>query len=376
MILMNTIPMSLYIHIPWCIKKCPYCDFNSHVARQELPETQYLEALVTDFKEQLSYLQHRQIKTIFIGGGTPSLMPANFYRQLLHEIAPYLATGVEITLEANPGVIDRAHFEGYYNAGINRISLGIQSLQPQKLKYLGRMHSDNDAIQAIKLVKDCGFTNFNCDLMFGLPEQRIEDALADLQGIIDEQPSHLSWYQLTIEPNTHFYRRPPTLPASDYIFEMQQQGQQLLAHYGYHQYEISAYAQHNKQCLHNLNYWQFGDYIGIGAGAHGKITLSDQSILRTEHHKNPKIYMHTANHVQQHLVPKEQRLFEFMLNALRLYQPIAFELAYQRCAIARNELLHALQKSIDDELITYDETTLQLTQRGKQFVDDILLELT
>lgn len=373
---MNSIPLSLYIHIPWCIKKCPYCDFNSHVARQELPEAQYLNALVTDFKQQLSYLQHRLIKTIFIGGGTPSLMPAHFYQQLLAEIHPYLVKNAEITLEANPGVIDSKHFSGYKKAGINRLSLGIQSLQTQKLKYLGRMHSNTDALRAIQLITDCGFTNFNCDLMFGLPQQSITEALTDLQQVLKQKPTHLSWYQLTIEPNTHFYRRPPILPASDYIFEMQQQGQRVLADHGFQQYEISAYAHAQKQCQHNLNYWQFGDYIGIGAGAHGKITLGDGKIIRTEHVKSPKLYMHTAACVKQHTVNPDHYLFEFMLNALRLYQPITFTHITERCGLSRTDVLNALQKPIADQLMNYDKEALHLTSRGQWFIDDILVTLT
>lgn len=376
MTLMNAIPISLYVHIPWCIKKCPYCDFNSHVARRELPESHYLEALVADFKQQLSYLDGRQIKTIFIGGGTPSLMSADFYQQLLANIRPYMAAAAEITLEANPGAIDSTHFAGYRDAGINRLSIGIQSMQTDKLKYLGRMHSAEQARAAISLAKRCGFERLNCDLMFGLPQQTIADALCDLQAVIDLKPSHLSWYQLTIEPNTYFYRHPPKLPHDDYIFEMQQQGQHLLAEAGFQQYEISAYAQANDHCQHNLNYWLFGDYLGIGAGAHGKITRSDGTLIRTEHHKNPQIYMQTATHVQQQPIEDAQKIFEFMLNALRLYQAIAFTMIEERIGIDAASIMKALQPAIEQQLLEHDNTQFWLTPTGYRFVDEIMLLLT
>ena len=371
-----SIPISLYIHTPWCLKKCPYCDFNSHVARQKIPENAYLNALISDFHQQLFYLQNRQIETIFIGGGTPSLLSPEFYQALLTEISPYLKPDAEITLEANPGTIDfnSDKFARYRELGINRLSLGVQSLQSQKLKYLGRMHSSEDAIQAIAYAKAAGFDNFNCDLMFGLPDQSIDDALEDLQGIIDHAPTHLSWYQLTIEPNTHFYRRPPTLPESDYIFDMQEQGQALLAQQGYQQYEVSAYAKENKRCQHNLNYWLFGDYIGIGAGAHGKITnLNNGIITRTEHHKNPTLYQ-TAKHKQitTREIPTAEVPFEFMLNALRLYQPIDFELFEKRTQIPKNEIIPILQSANEHQLLNLTEKQFALTQKGKRFVDDIV----
>ena len=371
-----SIPISLYIHTPWCLKKCPYCDFNSHVARQKIPENAYLNALISDFHQQLFYLQNRQIETIFIGGGTPSLLSPEFYQALLTEISPYLKPDAEITLEANPGTIDfnSDKFARYRELGINRLSLGVQSLQSQKLKYLGRMHSSEDAIQAIAYAKAAGFDNFNCDLMFGLPDQSIDDALEDLQGIIDHAPTHLSWYQLTIEPNTHFYRRPPTLPESDYIFDMQEQGQALLAQQGYQQYEVSAYAKEKKRCQHNLNYWLFGDYIGIGAGAHGKITdLNNGIITRTEHHKNPTLYQ-TAKHKQitTREISTAELPFEFMLNALRLYQPIDFELFEKRTQIPKNEIIPILQSANEHQLLNLTEKQFALTQKGKRFVDDIV----
>lgn len=374
---MNSIPISLYIHTPWCIKKCPYCDFNSHVARQDIPEKRYLTALITDLNQQLVYLQARQIQTVFIGGGTPSLLSPDFYQQLLERVRPHLHPNAEITLEANPGTIDFSSdkFQRYREIGINRLSLGIQSLQDSKLKYLGRMHSSDNAISAIQHAKASGFSNFNCDIMFGLTNQTIDEALTDLQQIIDQHPTHISWYQLTIEPNTHFHRRPPSLPDDDYIYAMQQQGQQLLDKNGYQQYEVSAYAKTNAQCQHNLNYWLFGDYIGIGAGAHGKITFSDHTVLRTEQHKNPKIYMETAHNPTVQPILTNQYLFEFMLNALRLKQAIPFDLIATRCFTTRSNVIKALDSAIKQQLITFDDSALQITDKGLLFGNDILLNL-
>lgn len=375
------IPISLYIHIPWCIKKCPYCDFNSHVARQEIPEKSYLHAVIVDFYEQVSYLEMRQINTIFIGGGTPSLMSSEFYRLLLAEINPYLAKNAEITLEANPGTIDftecsnNSKFHQYRELGINRLSLGIQSLQNDKLTALGRVHSQNEAIQAIRLAKKAGFDNFNCDLMFGLPNQTIDDALADLQEIIEHDPTHISWYQLTIEPNTHFSRKPPKLPDSDYLMEMQQLGQKLLTKHGYHQYEVSAYAKKNYQCQHNRNYWLFGDYLGIGAGAHGKITNPvTHDIIRTENHKHPKIYLDALKKQSQLIsVLKEQVIFEFLLNTLRLQESISFQLFEERCQLPEALLRKKLKKDVQNGFIDFTNEAFNVTEKGKWFIDEILI---
>lgn len=372
------IPISLYIHIPWCIKKCPYCDFNSHVARSEIPEHAYLQSLILDFKQQISYLENRQIETIFIGGGTPSLMSANFYAQLFVPIRPFLAPDAEITLEANPGTIDvyadnkqTNKLAQYREIGINRLSFGIQSLQNEKLQYLGRMHGKDEALMAIDLAHASGFDNFNCDLMFGLPHQSEADALADLQQIINKNPTHISWYQLTIEPNTHFYRRPPLLPSSDTIFDMQQQGIQLLAKHGYHQYEISAYARNHKFCQHNLNYWQFGDYLGIGAGAHGKVTRNSD-IVRTVTAKHPRLYLESKIKHQTKPIAKNELTFEFMLNALRLNQVVDFELFEQRTQLSREELNSTLNLLADKKLIQRTNHNFNLTAQGRLFINDVL----
>lgn len=372
-----TLPISLYIHIPWCIKKCPYCDFNSHVSRQEIPENAYLNTLIDDFSQQRGCLQGRHIQTVFIGGGTPSLMSAQFYDTLLETIAPNLAPSAEITLEANPGTIDYQSnkFRDYRSAGINRLSLGIQSLDNHKLKYLGRMHSRESAIQAIELAKESGFERLNCDIMYGLTQQTIEDALGDLKTIIALEPSHLSWYQLTIEPNTYFHRRPPTLPEDDTIFDMQIAGQTLLASHGYHQYEVSAYAKNGDTCQHNLNYWLFGDYIGIGAGAHGKITYPHHNIIRSEQHKSPTYYMERYIDPTQTPVPKQQYLFEFLLNACRLKQKIPYQLIRERCGIDPTIAKTVLSRAINDKLIYEFGDSFQLSDRGLLFINDILVDV-
>ncbi len=376
---MSIIPLSLYIHIPWCVKKCPYCDFNSHVTRQEIPEKLYLNALIDDFRTQTSYRQNREIKTVFIGGGTPSLLSPAFYHELMSVIQPYLAVDAEITMEANPGTIDTSDNKlmAYRALGINRISFGIQSLQNDKLSYLGRIHCKDDALQAIQLAKLAGFTRINADLMFGLPQQSIEDALKDLHAIIEQDLPHISWYQLTIEPNTHFYRRPPSLPDDDYIFEMQEQGQALLAKHGYEHYEVSAYAKPGYPCQHNLNYWLFGDYIGIGAGAHGKITDPiTHAILRTENLKNPTLYMEKKEEYRlTKIVPKEDNLLEFMLNALRLHQAIPFTLVEERCALTREYTWAKLKKSQEEGLLHIDKKSFQLSEKGRLFVNELLLHL-
>lgn len=267
-------PLSLYIHTPWCIHKCPYCDFNSHALRGQLPEEEYIHALLSDFKSQQYLIQNRSIQTVFIGGGTPSLFSASSYKLLFKELRAMTPfdNEIEITLEANPGTIEQDRFAAYRECGINRLSIGVQSFQNEKLKQLQRIHSSEQAIKAINHCREVGFDNVNIDLMFGLPNQTINDGLSDLLTAISLNPSHLSWYQLTLEPHTAFHQNPPVLPADETIWELQQQGQQLLKENAFIQYEISAYAKTNRACRHNLNYWEFGDYIGIGAGAHGKIT--------------------------------------------------------------------------------------------------------
>ncbi len=261
-------PLSLYIHLPWCVRKCPYCDFNSHEVKGDLPESFYVQALLDTLDHYLPLIQNRPLISIFFGGGTPSLFSGKSIDQILNGAAQRLsfALNIEITLEANPGTIDQARFSAFRQAGVNRLSLGIQSLQDEKLKTLGRIHDQAQAMHAISIAKEIGFDQMNLDLMYGLPDQSLDDAMSDLTQALSFSPSHLSWYQLTIEPNTLFYRHTPVLPPDDTIWEIQLAGQQLLNEKKFQQYEVSAYAKSNNTCLHNMNYWMFGDYLGIGAG--------------------------------------------------------------------------------------------------------------
>ncbi|MFT4862825.1 MAG: putative oxygen-independent coproporphyrinogen III oxidase, partial [Pseudohongiellaceae bacterium] len=286
-------PLGLYIHIPWCVRKCPYCDFNSHEAKTDIPEYSYVSKLLADFDHDYKFVQGRTIKSIFIGGGTPSLFSAQAFSRILdhlHKTAA-LAPGLEITLEANPGTAEANKFRGFFDAGINRLSIGVQSFSETNLKLLGRIHDGDQAKAAINIAVAAGFSNFNLDLMHGLPDQSEADALADLETAVGFKPNHLSWYQLTIEPNTAFYSKPPRLPSDDVLGDIQLAGEALLSSHGYDHYEVSAFSKPEFPSTHNLNYWRFGDYIGIGAGAHGKLTLTDGSIVRLRKHKQPKHYL-------------------------------------------------------------------------------------
>ena len=276
-------PLALYIHIPWCVRKCPYCDFNSHAASPTLPEEEYVDALLADLDQDLHAVHGRELSSIFFGGGTPSLFSAQALGRLLKGVEQRIrfAPDIEITLEANPGTFEQEKFTAYRALGINRLSIGIQSFQEQKLKALGRIHNGDEAIRAAGMARQAGFDNFNLDLMHGLPDQSLDDALGDLRQAIAMKPTHLSWYQLTLEPNTVFWNQPPVLPEDDTLWDIQEAGQALLAEHGYAQYEVSAYAQPGRAARHNLNYWSFGDFIGIGAGAHGKLSHPDGRILRT-----------------------------------------------------------------------------------------------
>ncbi len=321
-------PLSLYIHFPWCIKKCPYCDFNSHAVKNTLPEDAYIQALLKDLDSELPHVWGRTVQSIFMGGGTPSLISPTAMEQLLSGIRARLPLkpGAEITLEANPGSAEQQRFTGYRQAGINRLSIGIQSFNDQQLKNLGRVHNAAEGNRAAQAARDAGFDNFNLDLMFGLPEQTESQALEDLQQAISLQPAHLSWYQLTLEPNTLFHASPPILPDEDTKSAMQQAGQSQLAAHGYTQYEVSAYAQAGRSCYHNLNYWGFGDYIGIGAGAHGKITdggtghhPADAGKNATRRRTLTLPAQRPVSNGQRTLTPDEA-VFEFALNSLRLKQ--------------------------------------------------------
>ncbi len=374
---MNSIPLSLYIHMPWCVKKCPYCDFNSHATKGELPETQYIDSLLNDLKEKTKISGSRCIQTIFIGGGTPSLISASAYERLFKNIQDILqlAPNLEITIEANPGTVEQQRFNAYRSIGINRLSLGIQSFDDAHLGQLGRIHSAKTAKAAIISAKQAGFHNINLDLMYGLPNQSIQQAINDLQCALDYKPQHLSWYQLTLEPNTLFYKHPPSLPNDDITWEMQTTGQQFLSQYGYQQYEISAYCVDNNYCEHNLNYWRFGDYIGIGAGAHSKIS-SGSNILRLHNTKNPRFYMDKdrAFVTESKSIPQPERPLEFMMNNLRLNEAITYQLFQERTAIAVEKIFPSLRLLEKQNFIVIGPDAFQITPFGHRFLNEVLIQ--
>jgi len=370
-------PLSLYVHVPWCVQKCPYCDFNSHGQKGDIPEAEYVQHLIDDLKADLHLVQGRKIHSIFIGGGTPSLLTGDAYTRLLSEVDSLigLADNCEITLEANPGTVETGRFKEYVKAGINRISIGIQSLQSDKLKALGRIHGANEATYAAEQAKEAGLNSFNLDLMHGLPGQTLDDALSDLKQIIALDPPHISWYQLTIEPNTQFASKPPTLPQDETLWDIQEQGQALLAEAGYIQYEISGYAKPGYQCQHNLNYWRFGDYLGIGCGAHGKVTNAKTGIItRTEKVKHPrgymdmvKPYLYKSWHVEQ-----DDLAFEFFMNRFRLAEPCPIE---DYSALTNQPLQSqqaALNKAINTGLLIEKDGHWQVSLKGHRFLNDLL----
>lgn len=369
-------PLSLYIHTPWCIRKCPYCDFNSHTNKQ-IPEAAYLKALLSDFDSDQQHIQGRPLRSIFIGGGTPSLLSPAFYDSLLANIKDKIdwADDIEITMEANPGTVEQKSFAGYREAGINRLSLGIQSFDDQKLEALGRIHGGAEAQRAITIARQSGFDNFNLDLMHGLPGQTEQQALQDLDTALSYNPPHLSWYQLTIEPNTEFYSRPPSLPEDDDLWQIQEAGQALLKRHHLIQYEVSAYATDDNQAKHNLNYWQFGDYIGIGAGAHGKVstvTSSDQSIMRYQKTRQPDAYLKRIdNYKASHqLLASEDLPLEFLMNAMRLNQGVSESHYTKFTGLPIESLEPALSQARKDKLI--EPNRLQATEKGHLFLNQLL----
>ena len=374
---MTPIPLSLYIHIPWCVRKCPYCDFNSHQA-EHVPEEKYIQALLRDLESELPHIWGRPLESIFIGGGTPSLFTAKAIDQLmrgLRERLP-LRPNMEITMEANPGTFEQERFSEYRKAGINRLSIGVQSFNNQHLKKLGRIHDASEALTASSIAKKAGFSNYNLDLMFGLPNQNIQQALSDLQQAIDLQPTHLSWYQLTIEENTLFHHAPPILPEDDLLWDMQQQGQALLAEFSYQQYEVSAYAQKDRHCQHNINYWEFGDYLGIGAGAHGKLTMPDGVITRHGKYRHPDKYMQEALNgkprSQEKILTQKDLIFEFMLNAIRLKQGFNKEMFEHRTLMDFSSVESNVDKLIDDGLLIKIDKQYQTTNKGWAFINSIV----
>ncbi len=373
-------PLSLYIHIPWCVKKCPYCDFNSHPIDPAAPdfEQTYLHHLLIDLALQAKRQPQQELTSIFIGGGTPSVLSADFYHRLLDQVNTHypLSATIEITLEANPGTLDEQKFSGYRRAGINRISLGVQSFNQSHLQKLGRIHDANQAISAIEKLHLTGFDNFNIDLMHGLPDQTPEQAMLDLDTALAFEPPHLSWYQLTIEPNTKFYHQPPALPQDDILWAIQQQGETKLAGANLEHYEVSAYARSGHAARHNLNYWQFGDYLGVGAGAHGKRTEYDSqgrlTITRYQKTRQPDAYLKRIGHylARETTVSAEELPFEFMMNALRLKNGVATELFSQRTGLANSVIADSLSLGIQRGLLQANR--LVCTETGYRFLNETL----
>ncbi|WP_095647067.1 radical SAM family heme chaperone HemW [Pseudomonas indica] len=369
-------PLALYVHIPWCVRKCPYCDFNSHAAGPELPEEAYVDALLADLDADLSQVHDRRLTSIFFGGGTPSLFSAKALGRLLEGVERRVAfeDDIEITLEANPGTFEQAKFRDYRALGINRLSIGIQSFQEDKLKALGRIHDGGEAIRAADMARQAGFDNFNLDLMHGLPGQSLDEALADLRQAIALAPTHLSWYQLTLEPNTLFWSQPPQLPEDDILWDIQEAGQALLAAEGYAQYEVSAYARDGRRARHNLNYWTFGDFLGIGAGAHAKLSDPQGRIQRTWKTRLPKDYLNPEKPFQagERLLERDELPFEFLMNVLRLTEGVPAALFTQRTGLPLAELDKARHEAETRGLLQTDPQRLTATREGQLFLNDLL----
>ena len=398
-------PLTLYIHYPWCAKKCPYCDFNSHSATSDSKfnetfynkkrDKRYVDALLADLQQELPHVWGRGIQSIFIGGGTPSLIDPEQLHLLISQVAALmpLPPMVEITMEANPGTVDQVKFADFRQAGVNRLSMGIQSFDDQLLQAIGRIHNGRQAQQAIEKAQNAGFDNINLDLMYALPGQTVDMAIKDVRNALAFETSHLSHYQLTLEPNTFFAHHPPPLPDDDISYDMQLRCQDLLAEAGFQHYEISAYARNNQFCQHNLNYWQFGDYVGIGAGAHGKISdASQQRIIRRWKEKHPETYMEKAfssfespmnydenstNDHKSYMIGGQEQLsrqdigFEFMLNTSRLINGFATELFPKHTGLAINHIEKGLKKALELELIEWDLHHIRPTERGLRYLNEL-----
>lgn len=367
-------PLGLYVHLPWCLRKCPYCDFNSHELKTDLPAEDYCAALIADLEEDLPLAWGRTVTSVFIGGGTPSLFSGPIIEQLLSQLRALipLAPGAEITLEVNPGTIERDSFEAYAEAGINRVSLGVQSFDDALLKAIGRIHGSEEVNASLKALHQSPISNFNIDLMFGLPDQSLRQAQRDVSWAIESGATHVSHYQLTLEPNTLFAARPPALPEADACWEMQESCAGLLETAGFEQYEVSAWAQPGAVCAHNLNYWKFGDYLGIGAGAHSKLTLPSQStIVRQVKVRHPTRYLAGKRMAQQKNIEPADRIFEFFLNALRLRDGISRQEFEQRTALSWLEVADVLESSCADGLLESVGGGVRPTALGWRFVNDL-----
>jgi oxygen-independent coproporphyrinogen-3 oxidase len=374
-----TPPLSLYIHIPWCVRKCPYCDFNSHAVRDAIPESAYLDALSADLEQELPGVWGRTVQSIFLGGGTPSLFSAEGISQLLEAVRARvtLTPGAEITLEANPGTVDRKRFSGFRDAGVNRLSLGIQSFNARLLERIGRIHDAEQARGAIAAARAAGFDNLNLDLMFGLPGQTREQALADLHTAVELRPEHLSWYELTIEPNTWFSRYPPARPDADLRWDMQQQGGAVLRAAGYKRYEVSAWSRPGQQCRHNLNYWQFGDYLGLGAGAHGKLSdAAGQTITRSVKIRHPRSYLENATGggrcARHHALSTEDAILEFVMNALRLDAGFSTATFGAHTGLPAELIERAAANAAAAGLLVMQNDRIRCTPLGRRYLNDAI----
>ena len=368
------IPLSLYVHIPWCVQKCPYCDFNSHQVKSTLDEEQYVQQLLRDFADQADLIQGRELTSIFFGGGTPSLFSDKSIGYFLDQANQKVSfsSNIEITLETNPGTADANYFSGYRASGVNRLSIGVQSLDDTKLKALGRIHSPKEAIAAVEMARKAGFENMNLDMMHGLPGQTLEEAIDDLTGLISLDPEHISWYQLTLEPNTLFYQKPPELPSDDLLADMMDRGQSLLADKGYAQYEVSAYAK-GAQAKHNVNYWQFGDYLAVGSGAHAKLTSPEGKIHRLTRLRNPKDYLASDNTLSNdRVLAREELPIEFMLNACRLNHGVPANYYEQRTGLLITDIEPQLTHAKERGLLVDSDDVIQPTALGHRFLNDLL----
>lgn len=368
---MNNIPLSLYVHFPWCVRKCPYCDFNSHEI-DVIPEQQYVDRLIEDLTTAAARDPRRDLTSIFFGGGTPSLFSAEAVARLMTAIRDqFNIDAAEVTMEANPGTFDQANFAGYFDAGVNRLSIGAQSFSPEALAALGRIHNTGDIHAAVMGLNKAGFERFNLDIMHGLPNQSHAEALDDLDAAINLGTTHISWYQLTIEPNTVFYNRPPVLPEEGILNSISERGAAFLSRAGFTQYEISAWARPGQEARHNLNYWQFGDYHGIGAGAHGKLTASD-GIYRTTKTRLPKDYLQ-GGRSSQTKVPADEVPLEYLMNTMRLTAGFTFEDFTQRTGLPRERLGRFIEKAQAHNFIDVSDHGVSPTARGQQFLNNLLL---
>lgn len=372
-------PLALYLHMPWCVRKCPYCDFNSHQLKSKHPDRAYIDALIDDFERELPLVEGRSIETVFFGGGTPSLFAPEEIARLLQSLRQRIefAANAEITLEANPGTIERGRFAGYRDAGINRVSLGAQTFSPRALERLGRIHSPDDTLRAVDELRTAELDNFNLDLMYALPQQTLEEAVADVAAACALGPRHISHYQLTLEPGTVFHARPPPLPDEDLAWNMLSECQRLMGSAGFEQYEVSAYAQRGARCRHNLNYWLFGDYVGLGAGAHGKLSIDlPLQIMRTAKPKQPREYqdrLRSADDAvgERALILSSELPFEFMLNALRLNEGFRLSDFESRTGLDRECIAIPLANASERALIEAHGDGWRPTDLGRRFLNDL-----